>query len=74
MVNKQKRKIKYSKWQIEELRYFHSSIRKITNIYFLFKTILIISAFIATTIAIGFIVCNRDENIRKLIRPEPVLL
>ena len=74
MVNKQKRKIKYSKWQIEELRYFHSSIREITDIYFLFKTILIISAFIATTIAIGFIVCNRDENIRKLIRPEPVII
>lgn len=34
MVNKQKRKIKYSKWQIEELGYFHSSIREITNIYF----------------------------------------
>lgn len=74
MVNKQKRKIKYSKWQIEELGYFHSGIREITNIYFLFKTILIISAFITTTIAIGFIVCNRDENIRKLIRPEPVII
>ena len=24
--------------------------------------------------AIGFIVCNRDENIRKLIKPESVII
>ena len=69
-----KRKIKYSRNRIKELEYYYSGISEIVNTYFFFKSILTISAFITTTIAIGFIVCNHDENIRKLIKPEPVII
>lgn len=69
-----KRKIKYSRNQIKELKYYYSGIREIVNGYFFFKSILTISAFTATTMAIGFIVCNRDEIIRKIIRPEPIII
>ena len=69
-----KRKINYSRNRIKELEYYYSDISEIVNTYFFFKSILTISAFITTTIAIGFIVCNRDENIRKLIKPEPVII
>ena len=69
-----KRKIKYSREQIQTFEYFYSDIKEIVNTYFFFKSILTISVFITTTIAIGFIMCNRDENIRKLIKPEPVII
>lgn len=68
------RKIKYSRKRIKELEYYYAGIREIVNGYFFFKSILTISAFITTTMAIGLIVCNRDENIRKLIKPEPVII
>lgn len=67
-------KIKYSRNRIKKLEYYYSGISEIVNTYFFLKSILIISAFITTTIAIGFIVCNRNENIRKLIKPEPVII
>lgn len=69
-----KSKIKYSRNRIKELEYYYSGISEIVNTYFFFKSILTISAFITTTIDIGFIICNRDENIRKLIKPEPVII
>ena len=69
-----KGKIKYSRERIKELEYYDSDISEIVNGYFFFKSILAVSAFIATTMGVGFIVYNRDENIRKLIRPEPVII
>lgn len=64
-----KRKIKYSRKQIQIFEYFYSDIEEIVNIYLFFKIVFVMSAFLATNIGIGIAMQLPNEMFHKLLKP-----
>lgn len=64
-----KRRIKYSRKQIQIFEYFYSDIKEIVNIYLFFKIVFAISAFLATNIGIGIAMQLPNEMFHKLLKP-----
>lgn len=64
-----KRKIKYSREQIQKFKYFYSDIKEIVNTYLFLKIVFTISAFLATNIGIGIAMQLPNEMFHKLLKP-----
>lgn len=64
-----KRKIKYSREQIQIFEYFYSDIKEIVNTYLFFKIVFAISVFLATNIGIGIAMQLPNEMFHKLLKP-----
>lgn len=64
-----KRKIKYSREQIQKFEYFYSDIEEIVNTYLFLKIVFTISAFLATNIGIGIAMQLPNEMFHKLLKP-----
>lgn len=64
-----KRKIKYSREQIQKFEYFYSDIKEIVNTYLFLKIVFTISAFLATNIGIGIAMHFPKEIFHKLLKP-----
>jgi len=64
-----KRKIKYSRKQIQYFEYFYSDIKEIANTYLFLKIVFVISAFLATNIGIGIAMQLPNEMFHKLLKP-----
>lgn len=64
-----KRKIKYSREQIQIFEYFYSDIEEIVNTYLFLKIVFAISTFLATNIGIVIAMQLPNEMFHKLLKP-----